>query len=189
MPIGTRRCARPSGAGADWLLLVAALAAAPHAVPGQAQGCSDAGGGCICTDAAGNSWDVSKLDVSNHEATGPTDGCLQCSGEWNYHFDFCKNVDIPQSIGCSPAGETRLAYRIDEFTTPTSRFCEYLGPDVASDTENILVGELTGQTEGIQLTYTYLSRSLRVNLICDPSAPADSVPQPVAVGGNLVDIK
>jgi hypothetical protein len=156
---------------------------------GDGQGCSLVNGNCICSDAGGNEWDVTELDFSAHQTRGPSDGCTTCTGQWNYHFDICRNVDVPQAIGCTPAGQTRMAYRIDEFAgTPTSRICEYLGPDVASG-DNLQVNSLTGRLQGVALTYTYLARSMRVNLICRSNAPLDSIPSPVEVGGNLIDVR
>ena len=48
-----------------------------------------------------------------------------CQGSWNYHFRICGNVAMPQAIGCATS-QTRAAYRIDDYPTPTSRWCEYM---------------------------------------------------------------
>ena len=117
---------------------------------------------------------------------GPIDGCTACVGNWNYHFDICRNVQIPTAIGCT-SGTTRTAYRIDEYATPSSRWCEYMGPD-AQSSDGLLVSALTGNRQGLMLTYTYLSRNMRVNLICDRGASLSSVPEPVEMGGNVIEI-
>ena len=47
-------------------------------------------------------------------------------------MNICTNVDVPTSIGCTPSANT-AAYRIDAYSTPTSRSCELLGPDVVGN--------------------------------------------------------
>ena len=170
-----------------WAAALAAALAAQLPPPARAaQGCSMVGDLCMCQDAGGNEWDVSELSFGDHDTKGPIDGCTACVGNWNYHFDICRNVQIPTAIGCT-SGTTRTAYRIDEYATPSSRWCEYMGPD-AQSSDGLLVSALTGNRQGLMLTYTYLSRNMRVNLICDRGASLSSVPEPVEMGGNVIEI-
>ena len=170
-----------------WAAALAAALGAQLPPPARAaQGCSMVGDLCICQDAGGNEWDVSQLSFGDHDTKGPIDGCTACVGNWNYHFDICRNVQIPTAIGCT-SGTTRTAYRIDEYATPSSRWCEYMGPD-AQSSDGLLVSALTGNRQGLMLTYTYLSRNMRVNLICDRGASLSSVPEPVEMGGNVIEI-
>eukprot|EP01048_Picozoa_sp_COSAG05_P022951 COSAG05_NODE_4779_length_1376_cov_1.377447_1_plen_211_part_10 len=134
-------------------------------LPGAAtetSGCRLDDGLCICEDNGGTIWDVTALGVGDKVAKGPADGCTICVGEWNYHLDICGNVGVPDALGCSSTA-LASAYRVDEYTTPTSRSCELLGPDVEGS-GTLGVAALTGRQQGVQLTYTYLQRALRLNL-------------------------
>lgn len=150
-----------------------------------AAGCRLDDGLCICEDNGGTIWDVTALGVGDKVVKGPADGCTICVGEWNYHWDICGNVDVPDALGCSSTA-LASAYRVDEYTTPTSRSCELLGPDVEGS-GTLGVAALTGRQQGVQLTYTYLQRALRLNLICDSASMPN--PDPVEMGGSVIDMQ
>ena len=158
-----------------------------------ASGCSSEGGACVCEDDDGNAWDVSELSGSGlREPTtgtstlqGPTTGCSICVGSWNYHWDICANIAVPQALGCSTTFAT-AAIRLDEFSTPTSRECEYLGPDV-SGAGSPDVARLSGEAgDGLSLAYSYQSRSFTVNLLCGGASGSQA--EPVAMGGNSIEV-
>jgi hypothetical protein len=71
-----------------------------------------------------------------------------CQGSWNYHFSLCGNVVMPTAIGCV-SSQTRAAYRIDEYPTPSSRWCEYMAEDATSDPPAV-----TPTDDGFSLQYT-----------------------------------
>ncbi len=71
-----------------------------------------------------------------------------CQGSWNYHFSLCGNVVMPQAIGCT-SSQTRAAYRIDEYPTPSSRWCEYMAEDATSNPPAV-----TSTDDGFSVQYT-----------------------------------
>lgn len=79
---------------------------------------------------------------------GCTRAGISCQGNWNYHFSICGNVAMPQAIGCT-SSQTRAAYRIDDYPTPTSRWCEYMAEDTNQDPPAV-----TRLDSGLALTYT-----------------------------------
>ena len=168
-----------------------------------AAGCSlDEDARCICEDNAGNTWDLTELGRGEKVTTGPTDGCPICVGDWNYHFKLCSNVDVPDAIGCSPTTAVS-AYRIDDYPTQTSRSCEYMGPDIEGSA-NLGVGArfsvippprlcltslwLPAESlpQGTRLIYTYLQRSITLNIVC--GSRDTSAPEPVDIGGSVIDM-
>ena len=135
-----------------------------------------------------------------------------CDGQWNYHFNICENVNllppppplrlrvslrpwlwpgcwqvnlIP-GIGCSSTART-AAFRIDEYTAcppSTSCECEILGPDV-SGSSSVTVTAIDGESDsGVELVFTYLTRTLTLELLCDSSGSSE--PDPVTEASTSV---
>jgi hypothetical protein len=123
---------------------------------------------CICEDDAGQQWDLSPLEASTRGeqggfvARGVTTGCSICQGDWVYHFDFCANVAVPQALGCTAATQTSMV-RLDEYTIPTSRTCEIMGPDLNAN-GNLLVSQLSGVSSGVEITWSHLQRTFRLSV-------------------------
>ena len=114
---------------------------------------------------------------------GPSTCCAICVGDWVYTFDVCRNIAVPQALGCSPNMRASMV-RLDEYSVPTSRECQLMGPDVEG-AGLLLVSALTGAEEGLELTYSHLQRTARLSLICD-AATVGSVPQRLEMGGDVI---
>ena len=154
----------------------------PHMPTVFGSGCRLEGQACVCATDTGQEWDLSALGRGEFVMRGPSTGCAICVGDWVYSFDLCRNVAVPQALGCNPTMQTAMV-RLDEYSIPTSRECQLMGPDVSSG--QLLVSSLSGNSEGLELTYSYLARTVRLSLICDTSA-AGSVPDRIEMGGDAI---
>ena len=95
-------------------------------------------------------------------------------------------MNLIPGIGCSSTART-AAFRIDEYMAcppSTSCECEILGPDV-SGSSSVTVTAIDGESDsGVELVFTYLTRTLTLELICDSSG--SSVPDPVTEASTSV---
>ena len=124
-------------------------------------------------------WDLTELSGDIGPIEGPCSNIF-CSGNWEYHFNLCENLNVITGIGCSSLVNT-AAQRIDTFATcppSTSCECEIMGPDNAG-AAGVAVSAIEGDETGVLVNFVFNTRSLALSIVCDNSAGADSLPEDV----------